>query len=423
MPSEHSIILFCVSNSTHVKMWKPVISAMRKKVDQVSIEILSLDTYYSQSPLSLIKNANADRFHILDRKWSSTTFWAVTGFKKLLMLIEGMLRIYLILRKTYPKTVVLGNDIGIFEVMIIKVASRMQIPTVLVQDGILNGNLRRDRNEQVSDKRKAVMSLLKMSGLYRNHIYGHGNTTAMAVMGQYTYDLLQNEGKDMKEVFITGQPRFDEYANIIQSGAGKAGSNEARRKYGIPEDAFVVSFFTQPFISYGLMKPEHWDYIIETVFASVGEAIMNTDCRLVVKLHPAEHLIDFIDRYSKYIDPLGNRVVLDEKIGLNDAIFMADLVIVNSSTVSLEAILFDKPVIMLDPYEFLDDYKFVGMGAAIHAATKEDLLKGILLVMNNSEEVSNMRKARLEAIKHHLMSFDSYASSRTADLILRYLIR
>ncbi len=416
-------VQFCASNSTHVKMWKTVISVLRQKKNQVKIEILSLDSYYAQTPFSLIENIDADDFHVLARNWSNLSYWVSTGFKKMILIAEAMFRVNLMLRKLRPDLVVLGNDIGVIEVAIIKIASLLRIPTLLVQDGILNGNLRRENSMLVSRREKVKKILFKMLGFRRNHVYGHGDATAMAVMGQYTYDLLQGEGKNMDEVFITGQPRFDAYENIIENGFDNTNYTGIRRRYEISDAAFVIGLFTQPLISYGLMKPEQWDYIIETILLSVREVMENNDCCLVIKLHPAEHLTDFIARYSQYIIPFGDRVILDEKAEVQEVIQMADLVVVYSSTVSLEAILFDKPVIMFDPYDFLDDYRFVNMGAAIHTATKDDLVRNILLFKENPKITSGMAAARSRVAYYHSGSFDGLASSRVADLITKYLMK
>jgi hypothetical protein len=423
IPRKYPVVQFCTSNSTHIKTWKLVISALRQKNSQLKTQVLSLDSYYAQSPVTLAGGVNADDLHVLERRWSKVAYWKATGLHRMLLVFEAIVRVNLMLRKTYPDLVVLGNDIGVIETIIIKAATSLRIPTILVQDGILNGNLRRENVAFVGRAAKIRKFIFALLGINRNHIYGHGNATAMAVMGQYTYDLFQDEGKDMSEVYITGLPRFDEYAKIVHSGYDNSRSVETRRKHQIPGSTFTIGFFTQPFISYGLMEPAKWDFIVETVLASICEAMEEIDCRLIIKLHPAESATDFFERYSQHMSALGDRVVLDEKIELLNVIQMADLVIVYSSTVSLEAILFDKPVIVFDPYEFLDDYKFAGMGAVVHVATKDDLVGNVLSFKKNSEVSSRMRAARARAVNYHLSNFDGLASSRVADLILKYLIK
>ncbi len=422
-PPKYFYVQFCASNTTHIKMWNSIIFALRQKKHQVKMEILSLDAYYGQTPFALIKNSNADNFYVLERNWSILTYWAASGVKRLLLIVEAAVRLNLRLRHIRPDLIVLGNDIGIVETLIIKIASGLKIPTILVQDGILNGNLRREDMGMGNRTTKIKNIIYNAFGIRRNHIYGHGDSTAFAVMGEYTYNLLQSEGKNMGGVFITGQPRFDDYANTIRKGGGNVISAEVRRKYKIPDETFLIVFFTQPLITYGLMKPDLWDYVMETVFLSVNEVMENNDCRLIIKLHPAESLTDFVSRYSRFIDAFADRIILDEKADLQEVLQVADVVIVYSSTVSLEAILFDKPVIMFDPYEFIDYYKFVDMGAVVHSATKDDLIKNLLSFKETSDSNLEMSVARAKAVKFHLWNSDGLASSRVADLILKYLTK
>lgn len=408
-------VWFFASNFTHMSMWQSVIRALRNRSSALKIDVISLALYYGQSTTAMYSNLYAEKIVVLKRQWSTDIYWNAGLVNKAIMFFAAFFAVKALFSKRQVNLVVLGNDIGLVERIIIKRATVLGIPTLLVQDGIL-----RRKNRLPSRIERAIKSAwFSALGISGNRIYGLGRTTAVAVMGTYTYELLKELGRDPESIFITGQPRFDRYAQILADGILNSQLIELRHKLDIPDGSKVVVFFSQPLISYKLMEEEHWDHIVGSVLLAVQGLIPN-DC-ILVKLHPAEHLNDFKTRYVVSLNELGQYGIVNDSFGLIDVLQVADVVIVYSSTVALEAILFDKPVIFFNPYDFRDDYRLVDLGVAVHASTVDDLKRQLKLLSSDTSSREKMKLARAKAIAYHVGALDGSASRRTAEVALRLL--
>jgi hypothetical protein len=398
-------------------MWATLIPKLRAQMPELRIKAVSLYRYYGQSPKTSLDNLGADCLEELERSWGNQDYWRVSWFDKLLMVLDIRFHLHAMLRKDKPALVVVGNDIGLVERILIRTAKKFRIPTLLVQDGILR------RKNRLPDPLETHLKevFFRIMGISPNRIYGLGGTTSMAVMGQFTYDLLKDQGRDMQDVFITGQPRFDKYAESLQAEGGRDHQiHELRRELNIPPARSTVGFFTQPLIPYGLMKADHWDRIVQSIFTTTR--FLNPKVFTLVKLHPAETVEAFRSRYLD--DPQGptDVLLLEGDFDLKKILQLVDIVIVHSSTVALEAILLDKPVIFFDPYGFEDDYGLIEAGAALHASTISELAHFIKVLMEESETLANMKAAMGKVKAYHAGPMDGLAATRVAGLIIDCLL-
>ena len=265
---EQQLIWLCASNTTHVRTWTKVISELISLDINLRCIIISLESYYLQVNNTLLEQSGLP-YCILQRDNATKSYWECSAFRKILEIHKARIEIDKLIDKHQPSLVVVGNDVGIIEKLILAAAKEHDIPSLLVQDGILRYTKQKPQHYS-SILRNVFWDFL---GLSKNTTYGLGDASRVAVMGEYTRELLKYEGADMQKVTITGQPRFDD---LIQIRDMSKNSDLAQMitGTGIPLDKKIIGFFTQPMIRYRYMTPEKWDYIVRTVL-QVGITLRN----------------------------------------------------------------------------------------------------------------------------------------------------
>ncbi|MBU8907592.1 capsular polysaccharide export protein, LipB/KpsS family [Desertibacillus haloalkaliphilus] len=146
--------------------------------------------------------------------------------------------------------------------------------------------------------------------------------TKKAVYGQFEMDLFKGKGVNKESIVITGHPRFDESATKKEQSI--------QLKESTPLKVLIA---TQP-----KNNKKVWEKFIEY-------AIKEFQVSIVIKPHPKERSIK---EYKKLSNKYPQVVVSSRKSSLYDAMQQSDVVIVNSSTVGLEAMLCNKPVLILE---------------------------------------------------------------------------
>lgn len=195
-----------------------------------------------------------------------------------------------------PSVLLVGNDRWYVSLAFVEAARRRGIPSVCVQDGIAT------------------------DAAYWRWI----GADMFVASSEEVAEILRLAGVAEERVAVSGQPRYDRLFEM----RGRSGST-AREELGISEGGPVVLFATQPHQSA--------DYT-----ADVTRAILQVPgTRLLLRPHPAEPA----GRYEAYAAEHGPRVSLATGRDLPTTILAADLVVIESSTVGLEAILLGRPVV------------------------------------------------------------------------------
>ncbi|MGJ9385331.1 UDP-N-acetylglucosamine 2-epimerase [Salipaludibacillus sp. CF4.18] len=147
--------------------------------------------------------------------------------------------------------------------------------------------------------------------------------TKRAVYGKFEVDLLQRKGANKESLAIIGHPRFD---SIITQ---RINSNYAKNNSKKP----LILIATQR-----NNNKDIWVKFIEKV-------VRKYPVKIMIKPHPREK---YIKKYKQLSSKYSQVVVSSPKGSLYKSMEEADIVIVNSSTVGLEAMLFNKIVLVLE---------------------------------------------------------------------------
>ena len=115
------------------------------------------------------------------------------------------------------------------------------------------------------------------------------------------------------------------------------------------------------------------------------------------------------------------RAIVRQKVDIYELLHASDLLITTHSTVGLEAILLEKPVITLNLTSKPDLMPYATSGAAIGVYKKEDLVPAMQTALFNPETKEEMAKRRKAFVLEHTYKPDGQASKRVAELITRLI--
>ncbi len=340
-----------------------------------------------------------------------------------------------ILKLEHANIVITGNDSPPIEKSFILAANHLNIPTLLIQDGLLldaaftgHGQLRILRHLKepfkwarmyafffitlVSISSEPFRALLALGNdLVRRsvytHNYGASGCSKIAVTGEYVKNVLIKQGVPNNRLVLTGQPRFDRLVNETFD------TNLFRLILKIPKDKKIVTLCTQPFVEYKMWTPETRKQFLSFVYKSIKEL---PNYQFVIKLHP----IDIFEDYKKVLSDIdaNHKILLYKEIDLYRLISISDIVMTVNSTVALEAMIINKPVIIIDFYNQSSDMPYVTSGAVSVVCSPKSLTDQIKR-LSDEKERNIALKLQDAFIYEHAYKTDGRASQRVVDLIVQ----
>ncbi len=239
----------------------------------------------------------------------------------------------------------------------------------------------------------------------KSHRYVKG--TSMAVPNQALKDAFTQAGYPPESVFVTGQPRLDRLINR------KFSKDRLRSDLGIARDKEIAVLATQPlkiFLSDGDRK--------KLTSAVVNAMDSFPEEQLVIKLHPEEH----ISEYKQVLREINrDNVILCQTIDVYELLNASNLVMTIASTVALEAMLFNKPVLCIDFTGRVPIHLFTEDGAAIAVHQEADLVPAIHKALHDPQTIKELEQGRKKFIDKHIYKPDGLTSKRVAELIVRLI--
>jgi len=219
----------------------------------------------------------------------------------------------------------------------------------------------------------------------------------VALWGERSRKGLIARGINPSLLTITGNPGFDRIVSI-------------RGKQGIHKDNTIV-FATQMIEDYTSMSVNKDEEIIDVLYSAIKRI---PDTRLVIKVHPGEK----IRKYQRLIkDKKYQNVEVIKKTDLFGLLSKCRILVTYVSTVALEAIILNKPVIIVNltgqPYE----YPYIESGAAIGVCKEEDVYPAIVDVLNNPDVQNKLAEKREKFILDNAYKLDARATPRVINLI------
>ena len=273
-----------------------------------------------------------------------------------------------------PNIIITMTDGPPLETIAILTGRLLNIPSVLLQVGVIGPNYKRNQSFLV-DK--------------------------IATMGQFSKNVLVSCGVDESKLIVTGRPTYD----ILARADEVFNKEEICKELGIATEKKIILFATEN------LPPRERD----TIFYAVCRAIKNlSEVEFVIKVHPAE--LDYAI-YEKVANGMGLSPVVTKDINIYEVIYVCDVMITMFSTTALEAMILNKPVITVNLTGMKDPMPYAESGAAIGVYKEEDIVSAIRDALYNEEVRQMLAINRKKFIYEHAYKQDGKATERVAGLI------
>jgi hypothetical protein len=221
----------------------------------------------------------------------------------------------------------------------------------------------------------------------------------LTTFGDITRNFLIGIGYDKNIVTKVGQPRYDSFY-WMKNNFDKV---KLKKKLGLPLDKKIIFLATQPIpgnekITYEIMK-----------------SIKNIDdVFLVVKTHPREYDLDFYFEYSKKHN-VNFKLFKDN---LYELLFCSDLLITKNSTVALEAMIFDIPVITTNLVGLPDIFPFSKFNCTLQIDDPNLYKKSVSDLLFSKDEINKALNKQKSFLSKYLYKLDGKSSERIFNLLV-----
>lgn len=255
-----------------------------------------------------------------------------------------------------------------------------------------------------------IPSIVIQHGITTKDMAGFGvmpvESRIQAVWGNASLKWHLKRGNNLQK--ITGNPSFDKISKL------KYNKRKICDNLGLNPDEKIILITTSRFAGIeSKYTIEAEEKLIRNTFKALKE-LKNE--QIVLKLHPAYQEI-----YGSMILNLAHEESINIKMFKNslwDLIAISDVFLTFTSTTGLEAIIFNKPVVIID-LEYKEDMVGYGSsGAAINVYNQEDIVPSIENALYNDESSEKYAEARKKFVFDNAYLLDGKSSERVANLII-----
>jgi glycosyltransferase involved in cell wall biosynthesis len=316
-----------------------------------------------------------------------------------------------ILRFLKPDILVVGNDSAVASRAFVEAANFLSIPTLLIQDGIIGEapfsykNLQRLRN-YIPRLREFLKHYALLASTMREI---RGNP-----LSDRTRRLFLSRGTPKDRIVVTGNPRLDAaYAYKMKEENIRESVIET---LGIHRHARILLLLTQAYVEDAIWTAKQRESFI---LQALNSMLHIPNCSPVVKLHPRESFAAYHKLLSQL--SLSNILLIQNEIPLYDLLATCDVAVSVSSTTVLEAMVFDKPVIVVNLFEGSDSMGYVASGAALCVEKAQDLPLAIQSILYDEQTKSKLSQHRKKFVYDNAYVIDGHASKRVAAVVIEML--
>lgn len=313
-----------------------------------------------------------------------------------------------ILKKEQTGLVVVANDIDVIPQWFINTATKMNIPSVYLQDGLLFDYKTPSHSfiDSVFKKygtsmklRNLATRLLFSKKIKRLVTHGIAPSTIIHVWGKQAQDYLTSKGVDKKRILVTGYMQADKIKEMTNNG------NLGKTILYAPSD-LVFS---------GIVKPKELHAIIHLVCSS----LVSLDCKVIVKPHPSEDIEIFRTLEGKYpnVEISGQNIY--------ELLSKSGLVITDLSSFALEALAANRSLVIFFPEieRILESNSFildlVRKNAAFLAKDTHELLKQARKILEK-KSLQNQESVK-KVVEEYLGKMDGMEAVRSVNSIMELM--
>ena len=214
----------------------------------------------------------------------------------------------------------------------------------------------------------------------------------IAVLSDYVREAAVARGATEEQVVVTGQPAFEQMLILTHEERSRL-----RETLNIPERAPVIMWATQN-------TPTRFTLL--RAFASI--ATRHPDWVMIAKIHPNESS----EIYQTEM-PADAPVRIVRDLPSQQVLNIADCVVTEYSTVGLEALLLDRPLVVANFTDEPDVLPYAEMGAAERATDEQELELCLEHVLTDATLQARLRQAREQF--HRIVTSSKKPSERIVE--------
>ncbi|HCC23183.1 TPA: hypothetical protein DF272_03325 [Candidatus Falkowbacteria bacterium] len=336
---------------------------LRLKIKSATTALKKIKTtFYSASIYQLIKSDWYEFKVFNHREWLKDAFAADY-----------------ILKIIKPKAIISADDCNPRHRGFLQSARAENIPTIIVQQGFLSP---------------------------KSAEWAFNLSQTVAVVGEESRKFLVEFGLAPDHVIVTGIPRFDAIAQFRLLPDEQSSLLSDLKLDPVKP---IITFISQPCVG-GNFPSEQ---VRQDTFRRVYEvAALNSSWQLLVKTHPDE---DYAVQERLIASVKAPNIILAPKtIKLYPLLKVSRVVIVYQSTVGLEALLMQKPLIVYDENKKFDILFFVKSGLAEPASDSTELAAALNRLCDLS---SSNQSDFAQKLNYYTRNFDGLATERVINLV------
>lgn len=287
-------------------------------------------------------------------------------------------------KKKKVKLVVVRNDVKEFERTLILASRLAKIPSLVIQYGILA------------------------------ETNGHNNLLAdeYAAWGKASVEWYGRFGNPIERFKITGNPRFD----MFKDWRPQISRRELCRQLNLDENKALILFATQQINKFSAFWTDDLFWVMADKIISVVQRF--TDKQLIIKVDPYEDVRPYKNVIK--VSSSDNAVVVKD-FNIYTLIFLSDLVITLDSTVGIEAMIFDKPLITVNFTKRQDRVPYAKKGAALGVYNVTEIATTIKKALYDEETIKQLSGGREVFKEEYAYKLDGKAGERVTQLLYKYL--
>lgn len=244
-----------------------------------------------------------------------------------------------------------------------------------------------------------VSTLIVQHGIVADHpIYGPICSDKYAVFGDAFKDALVKRGVNPDDIVVTGQPRFDALVNT------KYDKKWIYETLNINKEKGLIVFASTD------LPDDEKEMTVRELCTAMQQF---PDKQLVIKPHPSDDGAMFVDLLCKF-----NSDAIVVHNHLYELLSACDLLITTWSTVGLEAIILDKPIVVINLMSRPDMTSYVERGAAIEVNVPNTLSGIIGQILYDDDTIQRVKEGRDQYVFDYAYRSDGKASGRVARLLI-----
>ena len=270
-----------------------------------------------------------------------------------------------IIEQKMPSTIVMHDEYGALQYSFLNVAKEKSIPTLSIQHGEIGDNVfaYTHSNEDITNDVKFFLP------------------NKMCVWSENIKKSLVNSGKFSSDIIkVTGDPKNDYLKYVLNDFDRK----NILKEINVPVDKKIIFFATE-----NLTDLDERKQIAEAIIKSMLDL---KQFFLIIKMHPNETNVELYQKIINELKISEYKILSDYDI--HKLLFISDIVLINHSTVGLEAMRLLKPVISVNLMGLHDETTMINNEFVIEVRKAEELKSAIINGIKSikQEEIINAKK-------------------------------